>query len=709
MIPKTLFVLASLPSLALAVTQSTSVPTEIQQPGTQPNEVTLESVTKCDNCHGGYDVAVEPVANWHGSMMALAGRDPIFWATVAVAERDFPGAGDLCIRCHSPEGWIGGRSTPTDGSALSSADAFGVSCDVCHQLVNPDGSEHAGTQNPPFVANDEGNPPVGYQGSGMAVFFGGAEKLGPYSNPASPHPALPSLYHRSSALCGTCHDVSNAAVGDLAPSHGSMVPLAPGTFSGIPGAPVATKAAFNNFPYAYGTVERTYSEHVASLFDTTRVADYASLPDELEAGSIERAHAAATAAVPGGDYADGMPRYFTCQTCHMAPVQGKGCNKAGAPVRADLPLHDMTGGNTWMPDAIQYLAARNELPLGNSLSATQIAAMAVGKTRALANLTEAASLRVTGNTLRIVNLTGHKLLSGYPEGRRMWARIRWSDGAGNLMRVDGGYGPVGTVTLNGTPAVVNSILDLGGTNTRIYQVHMGMTQEWALALLSLGYSPTLALEYDRVSGAPAYTLGDLAAEPAGTTHESFHFALNDVTVADDRIPPWGMSYDEALARSALPVPDDQYGNPGPGGRYLHYDDLDLRPPIGAATATIELLYQMTSWEYVQFLWLANPGTIPFLADAGEDMLEAWLANGQAAPVVMASTTWTALAGDCNNNGILDSLDIASGTSADCNGNGTPDECDVALGYSNDLNENGVPDECEKTKLRRVTGPPRPVE
>ena len=50
-------------------------------------------------------------------MMANAGRDPIFWATLAVAEQDFDGSGNLCIRCHSTGGWYGGRSTPTDGSA----------------------------------------------------------------------------------------------------------------------------------------------------------------------------------------------------------------------------------------------------------------------------------------------------------------------------------------------------------------------------------------------------------------------------------------------------------------------------------------------------------------------------------------------------------------------------------------------------------------
>ncbi len=94
-----------------------TVPTDIQQPGTQPNEVgNLETPDKCDNCHGGYNASVEPAFNWRGSMMANAGRDPIFWATLAVAEQDFDGAGDLCIRCHSTGGWLSGRSTPTDGS-----------------------------------------------------------------------------------------------------------------------------------------------------------------------------------------------------------------------------------------------------------------------------------------------------------------------------------------------------------------------------------------------------------------------------------------------------------------------------------------------------------------------------------------------------------------------------------------------------------------
>ena len=65
--------------------------------------------------------------------------------------------------------------------------------------------------------------------------------------------------------------------------------------------------------------------------------------------------------------------------------------------------------------------------------------------------------------------------------------------------------------------------------------------------------------------------------------------------------------------------------------------------------------------------------------------------------------------DCNENGILDADDIASGRSSDTNGDGVPDECspgndcngngipddqDIAAGTSSDCNGNMVPDECE---------------
>jgi hypothetical protein len=685
-----------------------AIPPELQMPGTQPNEISeLEAPNKCDNCHGGYDLAVEPTHNWLGSMMAQSIRDPLFWATVAVAEQDFPQAGDLCIRCHSPEGWVGGRSTPTDGSGLKESDAAGVMCDACHQMVDPSGLEHPGAQFAPFVANDGGAPPEGYHGSGMAVFSqDGNVKLGPYSDPTSPHPSLQSGFHRKSEQCGTCHDVSNPVVGDLAPGNGAQLPLAPGTFSGTPGSPVDGKAAFNNFPFAYGAVERTYSEHAAGLLSRMRVAEYADLPEELRAGSIERAWQAAftanpgsgTPEDPGGDYLDGTPRVFSCQTCHMPPVTGKGCDKASAPVRADLPHHDLTGGNTWVPQAIEYLDSTDRLLLGGGLDSDMTGALQAGAQRAAANLRAAAALDLTGNHLRIVNLTGHKLLTGFPEGRRMWLRVTWRDGAGAVARVDGEYGPM-VAQLDGAPTLVETILYPELSTTHLFEAHLGMTQEWAASLVSLGWSAGLVLTYDRVTGAPTKTLGQLASEPPGSAHETFHFVLNDVILGDNRIPPYGYDHDEAERRSALPVPRTLYGDPGPGGTYEYWAEALLEPPGDASTADIELLYQTTSWEYVQFLALADADASPFLADAPESLLDAWLNTGMSPPQVMATAQWSAFP-DCNGNGIPDADDISGGGSDDCNGNGVPDECEPSV----ELVRLGTPPNPDALRPGATSGP-----
>jgi hypothetical protein len=639
------------------------VPTDIQQPGTQPNEVnTLESPDKCDNCHGGYNSSVEPAYNWRGSMMAHAGRDPIFWATVAIAEQDFGGSGDLCIRCHSTGGWLAGRSTPTDGSGLAAGDSDGVECDFCHKMTNPDNSEHIGVMSPGFVANEgapnndilfDWDPPFtgieGYLGSGMASLWGGSDKLGPYNNAEARHQFMESQFHRDRDFCGTCHDVSNPAVGDLAHNFGAQLSADAVTASGVPGAAVDGKAAFNNPPYAYGIVERTFSEYKSALISQTLVSDYPSLPADLKAGALEAVYNAATqGGTTDGNYENpSAPRYFSCQTCHLRPVTGTGANKRGVPVRVDLPLHDMTGGNYWMPEAIVYLDGQDKLRLGGGMSDYQVSAMLDGARRAKEQLDLAATLTVAGNgsSVRIVNHTGHKLISGYPEGRRMWLNIKWYDGNGTLLREDGQYGDIGA-SVNGV--AVRSLLDLDGTNTKIYEAHMGLTREWAGQLINLGWPATLPLSYDRLTGAVTCELGQLAqggcpGDPE--YHESFHFVLNNAVVKDNRIPPYGMSYDDARIRNALPVPASQYGG-SPGGTYDYFDDVTLNPPSGAQSADIRLMYQPTSWEYIQFLSLADNGSNAFLVDESTNLLDAWLNTGMAEPYVMAAATWGETGGGC---------------------------------------------------------------
>jgi len=637
-----------------------SVPTDVQLPGTQPLEIgNLETPDKCDNCHGGYNSAVEPAHSWRGSMMAQAGRDPIFWATVAIAEQDFDGVGDLCIRCHSTSGWLAGRSTPTDGSGLAAGDADGVDCDYCHKLTNPDDQEHLGVMNEPFVANDATEA---YYGSGMSSVSAGNDKLGPYNVTVARHQYLYSKFHRDVDFCGTCHDVSNPVVGDLAPNHGVLFSTRPVTASGVPGSPVDGKAAFNNAPYRYGVTERTFSEYKSGAISSTRVDDYPGLPEELKGGILEAIyHTTSNGGRRSADYQNPpATRYFSCQTCHMRAVTGAGANKSDAPVRTDLPLHDMTGGNYWMPAAIEYLDARGKLRLGGGMTSGQIAALRDGALRAEDQLSLAASLEVEENEVKVINHTGHKLISGYPEGRRMWLNIKWYNESGALLREDGAYGPIG-LTVNGV--AVRSILNLDDPFLFIYEAHMGMTPQWASALLGLGYDSNLPLSFDRMTGAVKHTLGDLAG---GSTLETFHFALNNTVISDNRIPPYGMSYDEAERRNASPVPQGQYEGT-PGGVYEFYDELDLSPPGGARTATLDLLYQPTSWEYIQFLSLANDGSSSFLGSEGANMLDAWLNTGMAEPFVMASATWYQPASEpdpdpsCSGNHVLLSNRAFQGT------------------------------------------------
>lgn len=202
---------------------------------------------------------------------------------------------------------------------------------------------------------------------------------------------------------------------------------------------------------------------------------------------MKAAYDSAIVAGTGGNYADNTPRNFSCQSCHMRPVTGQGCNK-NPPIRKDLPLHDQTGGNYWMPDAIQYLDSIGKLRLGGGLTAVQMAAMNDGKARAMKQLSQAATLSVNGNILRVVNTAGHKLISGYPEGRRMWLNIKWYDLNNALLREDGKYGPLFDASGNpvkvtnpatGTQVHVESILNLDDPNAKIYEAHYAMTQEWA--------------------------------------------------------------------------------------------------------------------------------------------------------------------------------------------------------------------------------------
>ncbi|MGD9546348.1 MAG: FlgD immunoglobulin-like domain containing protein [Candidatus Krumholzibacteriia bacterium] len=522
------------------------VPTSLRDfelAGTQPFEggVLDDPSVTCIACHGEYDPAVEPWHNWQGSMMAQAMRDPLYRATLEVAESAVPGAGDLCLRCHTPGGWQEGRSTDTLGGMLLEKDYQGVQCDYCHRLVDPVYVEGVSPAVDLEILNGLGSIPL-EPANGQFVTDPSPVKRGPYDDAQASHQWLHSEFTLSSDMCATCHDVSNPAfVAGAEPGLYEVQAL---------DAPHPDGDKRNMFP-----VERTFSEW--------SVSDYAS-------GGVYQPQFA-------GDKPDGI--VSTCQDCHMRDVTGVGSNVPGSPSRPDLGIHDLTGGNTFIPDILPIFYPE-----------VDVAALQDGKTRATAMLTLAATMELTATpvegqpavTVRITNETGHKLPSGYPEGRRAWLNVKAFDAQDNLVYESGAYDPATGILGHDEDA-------------KIYQIKPGMSSRMA-AITGLPMGP------------------------------SFHFALNDTVYSDNRIPPRGFT-NAAFTQVQSPPVDYVYAD----GQY--WDDTVYRLPGSARSVDVTLYYQTTSKEYIEFL--RDNNTVSTL---GQELHDAWANNGKSTPVVMAQQT-----------------------------------------------------------------------
>ncbi|HET9951622.1 MAG TPA: FlgD immunoglobulin-like domain containing protein [Candidatus Eisenbacteria bacterium] len=523
------------------------VPTTLRDftlPGTQPfGGGTFDTSGVCVTCHSAYLGGSQPGRNFQGSMMAQAGRDPIFFACVTVAEQDAPGAGDLCLRCHMAFGWMRGRSQPTDGSQMISSDRDGVACDLCHRMTDPIYKAGVSPLEDLTVLNllTPSHTPTNYS-NGQFVVDSSSRKRGPFADTVAPHPVLASAFHKTGEFCGTCHDVSNPGFNRV-----SGADYAPGPLDTAPTSLLSEDIL---------PLERTYSEWKHSAFPAGVYA-----PDFA------------------GNKADGI--VSTCQDCHMPDALGTGCNDPAAPTRPDLPLHDLTGGNYWMPGVVASLYP-NE---------TDAVALADGAARAEITLQKAATLGVTcaaaGDsfqaTVTVTNRTGHKLPTGYPEGRRMWLEVIARDANGNEVYHSGAYDPATGVLASDPDPVVYEI--------------------------ELGISPALASAIGMDDG------------------KSFHFALNDSVYKDNRIPPAGFTNAAFATFGGAPVDHHVAGTRYADGQ--NWDAPVFALPPTARIVTAKLYYQTTSKDYVEFLRNENTTN-----GTGQLMYDAWAGNGRAAPVLM---------------------------------------------------------------------------
>ncbi len=363
-------------------------------------------------------------------------------------------------------------------------------------------------------------PAAPFVGNAQLYFETTLKKLGPYENVYSPaHEGEKSDFTGSSELCGQCHSVHNPVGPWRSPDGGIVGP---------------------RFP-----LDTTYEEWKQSSF--------AKAPRDAGFASCIDCH---------------MPR-FTGPDGGTEYKVGKGLQ----PARSSPRQHVLAGGNVWGLEAVQM--ANPELAVAFA------AQFALTKKFTLQNLHSAAALTLAvpvvaqagssaSVTVRVTNRTGHKLPTGYADGRRVVLQLL----------VDG--------------QVVTGGFDAGAllndNQLRVYEAQHGRA--------AIGVSEHLALHDAVIKDSripPAGMLATLATRPVGVSW----FTQSDGGLRD---------YDEATFTIPL------------ASALTH----------GAKVKVIaRLLYQSTTPEYIQFLATENRTD-----DAGRRLLEIYNATGKGAPIQM---------------------------------------------------------------------------
>lgn len=375
----------------------------------------------------------------------------------------------------------------------------------------------------PLLPDSTVNPPVPGYGNGMFVMQSTrSPKRGPFADAVvSMHTNQVDTFYRTGEFCGVCHNVSN---------------------------PLYAQNPTTQSPHEYSPIERTYSEWKLSWF-----------AQQGQAGN--------------------------CQSCHMPHQPGYGANTSNTPHRPDIPKHDLSGGNAFLPDILPDFWT-------TGIDTARLSAL---KQRVVQTLQNAATLEasavrrndtVTVN-VRITNLTGHKLPTGYPEGRRMWLHVVGRNAGGDTVFQSGAYNfATGDLTHD--------------AQLKSYEIKPGLT----------------------LARANQY---GLAAGP------SFHFLLNDTIYFDNRIPPRGFTNAAFTSHNAQPV-----GYSYADGQ--HWDITTYTLPSSAVHVTVRLYYQTASKEYVTFLRDENVGNPLDWRHWGDSLYASWNRRGKSQPVVMNTQT-----------------------------------------------------------------------
>jgi MYXO-CTERM domain-containing protein len=391
-------------------------------------------------------------------------------------------------------------------------------------------------------------------------------------NDPPPHSWIHDPFIGTSRLCGNCHDVSTPAerVDDA------------GVGMGVP---------FNE--------QRTYSEWLGSAY-----------------------------AAPG----DG---FRSCQDCHMPAVDDMAACTAHQNLQSHPTggrRHDLVGANRFMVSMIkqEYGSAGANVLSDQFFDTTLDRYDEFLATAATLELTAPREVDLTqglaGIDVRVTNNSGHKLPSGYAEGRVMWLEVV-AQYAGEVVYSSGAWDQV-----------------------------RGMQQD-----------------------AQLHTYEALAEDYADGTQ--LHLLRNNHWIVDSRIPPLGL-----VANLETDPIGDRYTLQG-DGTWPNFDDVGYAfpaaPQIADATPgdpdpdvltlTVRLRYLINTPEYIEFL--GDNG-----ADAGQHVAQLFDLAGGATPetlaeqtVAIAITAFGTAAGSSSSSGDASSGDGSGATTAaDTSGTATSD-------------------------------------
>lgn len=681
------------------------VPTRVEVQGTVPNPGTqqqelsnitfpapynvFEFLVTCAACHGGQvDQQVAHFGNWAGTSMASAARDPVFRANQIIvnsAVKDLTGedgAGNMCFRCHSPNGWYSGRFDPqlngaADGSSmlhsvLISTDDEGIPCEMCHRTmgavtfqrpdlsaIDPVWNMLAGIDDwphngGPFVdqAGDPTIAPGNPYGDTTLQIDEGMTYIGRYPGTADIYWSdlpLQGLYTGQTYGIypdGFIDDWGNDISGLPAEAaDGSLiiqldVPISPplnadGTYdyNAQSVSPEHATVMYPNNPPEKGFIQT--SEFCGTCHDLTIPVLNHGMPEQRT--YTEWKYSA---------FGREGPDATTCQDCHMPRLSHEyaddipgsyNADPFGEPggwpyskPRTNTAVHKLAGANRDLPMMMKFLYPEVDMePVGGGEGAAGVwfgtgsdprifpgmltnrdSMWERNRRNSEIMLREGVDVEIASGPafnpasgkwevqVRVTNNSGHRIPSGYPDGRRMWLQVEVTDAGGAVVYESGHYDR-DTSTLF--------------TDSSMAGLKRALTPQ-------IDDADNAVMIYERVTG----TCEDNNADGIPDQCTPSKSLLNNYILFDNRIPPLGFVYDDYRQAGvkfwnydpATFVPYEQY-NPrlGQSSRYPDGENRDLvtytfsAPEGSVLTARATAYWQTHSREFMEHLRESDTSTV----------------------------------------------------------------------------------------------------